>query len=307
MSELIYNKNNLMDLVCNKKGYTRLGSYTDAVTKITFICDKGHKFNMLPSGILKGNKCSVCAGKCPYYNSRKFKAFVDTLKGFELLTPYVKNQIKVVIKCPLGHIFKMIPSDFKNCKSCSICSGKNTYHTQKLFKEELYKRNWILNGEYKNSKRLIEVTCDKGHDIKIRSNDLLSGIGCGACSGGGYNTEKVGYFYLVLWKNRDNLSFLKYGVTNIGLKRIEQQYRKQNKERIFNYKILSIDKFSDGRLPLDIERNIKSLKLSSAINKSMFKDGWSETLDITEDNINLLNTVLDSFKLPLVYYKDIHY
>ncbi|AUR86432.1 hypothetical protein NVP1084O_225 [Vibrio phage 1.084.O._10N.261.49.F5] len=293
------NKNFKMDEVCDTKGYKRLTGYRDAVTKIEFICNKGHSFSMLPSGILKGNKCNICTGKSPEHQRRLFEDFVKST-SFEIIETYKHSIVKVKLKCKHGHYFSVYPSDFRKSVSCTVCSGKNKDNAKRNFKNNIGLKGWKLLDSYVNSKHLHNVICDKGHHISIRPNDLHGGVGCGKCKQTGYRSSLGGYLYLVLWDNGTS-SFLKYGITNKGAIRIQQQ---QSRQGVNNYQpdILVLKFFSDGKIPFKIEKEIKDLRLPSTITKADFNDGWSETLDINEDSLSKIKSILNlyeiSFSLP---------
>ena len=117
-----------------------------------------------------GNRCSKCSKENV---AEKFKFHYEDVQkyiesfGYELLSnEYKNNRVKLDMKCPEGHIFKMRFSDFKNNnRRCPICSGVKKYEFEEVneYVESFgYK---LLSTEYVNAKEQIIVTCpNEKHD-----------------------------------------------------------------------------------------------------------------------------------------------
>ncbi len=147
------------------KGYELLGEYINAKTKVEIRCNKGHDWNVKPNNFKSGNRCPICAGKCPIQAKEQFLELLDH-EGYELLEEYKGTHIKVKLKCPEGHEYTVIPSSFKNYRRCPHCAGSTG---QRLLQSMLEERN-IGNVIYNDRKAL------NGLELDIYYPELNIGI-----------------------------------------------------------------------------------------------------------------------------------
>ena len=283
-----------IDNMCESKNYERLSGIKKAKEKMTFRCDKGHVFHMSYTGILKGNKCNICTGKCPKHMKEKFESLVEET-DFHILETYTKAQKKVLLKCPVGHEFYIFPSDFRNSRKCTVCSGKNKAYAEKTFLQNLKNSSWKPLEPYVNSKRLQRVVCDKGHEIEIRPNDLYYGVGCGVCT---INDSDKMCFYICLWYNLKGEKFLKFGISVKPKSRFSQQKGKQtNGVHNFKNKTLLIYNYENALEAKELERIFKN-SFKFEVEKAKFPDGYSETTAFSTENLDKMKEILRDFKDP---------
>ena len=111
-----------------------------------------------------------------------FKGLVET-EGYKLLSEYKNNNIKVKLNCPKGHLWDVVPKNFKRGIRCPKCSNKCPIQAKEQFdllvKQEGYK---LLSG-YKGALKKVKIKCPKGHEYKVTPNDFKSGYRCPKCSG----------------------------------------------------------------------------------------------------------------------------
>ncbi len=88
----------------------------------------------------------------------------------------------------------------------------------------------------------------------------------------------MGYLYVVKWQTPDTSSFIKMGITNNPVEeRVKTQWRKAG--RSYSYEILNVYK-AVGKKVAEKEREIKRSLPCGVVSKSLFPDGYTETLSI---------------------------
>lgn len=120
----------------------------------------------------------------------EFQTRLNEIYGdqFELLSEYVNNETKVLLKCNrCGNeiLKKPVKMTGSTREGCYICSGKNRYKTKESFQMEVdakYPNTYIVLEEYENSKTPIAVKrIPCGHTYKVSPDNLLRGKGCPRC------------------------------------------------------------------------------------------------------------------------------
>lgn len=178
----------------NNIGYTLISNeYKNNQTKLDMMCSEGHKIKMTFGSIQQGKRCHICSRKT---SSEKKKYTYDFVKeyiesfGYVLLSEkYIRQDKKLEMVCPKGHIFKMSFSKFKQGQRCPKCCN-NKKMTHEEFIEKFYKQNPNANsieilGTYINSTTKIRCKCkvDKYEWETIPSVLLNQKCGCPKCSG----------------------------------------------------------------------------------------------------------------------------
>ena len=115
------------------------------------------------------------------------KEYIE-LFGYKLLsTEYIGNKNKLVVKCKIGHIYKVNFANFSSGKRCPECSNLRSGNSQRLSIDYInnkiigsgYK---LLSTEYKNSKTKLQFMCPKGHMFYKAWGSFQSGQRCPECS-----------------------------------------------------------------------------------------------------------------------------
>lgn len=115
---------------CIENNITVLSAYLGDKEKILVDYNCEHKQHWITShNLKKGQRCPRCSNVCPIQSKEEFCCLVKK-EGYVLLGEYIKNNIKVKLQCPNGHIFEIRPSDFKNGIRCSQC--KNSKGEKKI-------------------------------------------------------------------------------------------------------------------------------------------------------------------------------
>ena len=138
-----------------KRNIKILGPYINNRIRIECQCEKGHIFYTASKPFIMGSGCPKCAGTCP--EQAKENTYLEAQKrNIDILSPYVKANIKMSFKCHCGNTFKMTPSHFKGGHGCSNCSkaGFKFYEPAYfyVFKLEKDKNEGIGYGITNNTK-----------------------------------------------------------------------------------------------------------------------------------------------------------
>lgn len=152
---------------------------------------------------------------------------------------------------------------------------------------ELANRKWTLLSEYKNAKLAVTLRCEHGHIFSMRPDNILYSPRCNRCphcsKSNSFSVYETTYFYIVRYIVGTR-TVIKYGITNDYNKRF-RDYSKRKME------ILSIKYFTDGFYAKQIENKIKAT-FKSATTKKEFGDGFTETVEDTQANIDSIMSLV---------------
>jgi len=164
-----------------KEGYQLLSKeYKNTNTPLHVKCDKGHRYETKFNYFKQGKRCPYCAGnkKLTY---EYVKDFIEK-EGYQLLSKeYKNNRTKLLIKCPIGHEYKVFFGSFQKGQKCPYCYGnkKLTYNYVKSYIESFGYQ--LLSKEYKNTNTPLHVKCDKGHEYNPTFGNFYRGQRCLIC------------------------------------------------------------------------------------------------------------------------------
>lgn len=103
-------------------------------------------------------------------------------RGYSLMSNvYLNSLTPVEVKCPKGHVSKMLTGNFRNGANCKFCAGCVKKDIDKL-KEHFEKEGYILTSTiYKNNHTPLSFICPKGHKGNITWNNFKTGSRCNQC------------------------------------------------------------------------------------------------------------------------------
>ena len=155
----------------------------------------------------------------------------------------------------------------------------------------------ISYGIFRNTETEVKVRCSKGHTYDTRVEYLIhSNNRCNVCTSGGYNKEGEGYFYITRWYGFGE-SYLKFGITSTS---VESRIKSIGKSSKLDYEILKAFKGCAKNIML-VENQVRHFTkdIRGVCPKSWMQDGYTETLEDTKDNIDLLLSYLGDFQKVL--------
>lgn len=125
----------------NNEGYILYGKYTNTLTPIKYICDRGHEHKIRFSDWLKGDRCPYCSNHSSIgldFSLIK-KSFVD--EGYLLISNSCINAMSYLkYKCKKGHKGRVRWNNWQQGNRCKKCSN-NISRFEKEIKDYIKKLN----------------------------------------------------------------------------------------------------------------------------------------------------------------------
>lgn len=228
-----------------------------------------------------------------YEKSKSTYSNVLESEGYSTIEHYIKNNIPILTKCPNGHEYKVSPNKFKSGRRCPQCLRPQAVVAKSRFiscvNEHGYK--FPNPNSYISCSTKVELICPNDHTYNVNPTSFMnSGHRCPTCTSyGGYNQQSTGYFYLVRWTSPDgNHTFLKFGVSHDPVKRFKSQSRKTK----YTHNMICRQYYDDGNGPLSIETLVHHHLKTGVISKVLFGDGFTETCNDTEYNMNYIKSLM---------------
>jgi hypothetical protein len=166
-------------------------------TNVKIICNKHGVFKQTPGTHLRGAGCPDCNNQPRYDNNKiisKFKLIHGDKYDYSQVC-YIKNSIKITIKCHEHGFFEQTPSNHLMGKGCIACSGVNRYDNDTILTKfravhgEKYDYSQV---EYKGGNNKVIIVCPKHGRFLQRPTGHASGKGCPDCGGNiRYDNEKI--------------------------------------------------------------------------------------------------------------------
>jgi len=113
------------------------------------------------------------------------KEQIESIKGYKLLSiEYINSYSKLIIKCPIGHKFKMSWSNFNSGQKCPECNRLSKC----LNIEDLKKKILIIAPGYKlistkyiNANSKLKFKCNRNHKFRMNWDSFSQGRRCPEC------------------------------------------------------------------------------------------------------------------------------
>lgn len=103
--------------------------------------------------------------------------------GCVVLGEYVKSNINVLVKCPVGHEWSIRPANLKSGHGCPKCAGQCSEQAKEDFYKDADTRGYTILGEYIDAAAKVLMRCPVGHEWSVSPSSFKSGCGCLKCSG----------------------------------------------------------------------------------------------------------------------------
>lgn len=183
MKKITYND---MKKTIEVNGY-KLASddYTNQLTPLELICDKGHLFTSNLKRFKKGQRCPECAIENRRHSYNYVKSYIEGV-GCKLLSDnYTSDRRqKLEVMCDKSHVFLVTFKDFKNGVRCNYCNGNNAKkHTYSYVKNYIENEGFtLISSKYDNKKEKLKIECVKNHVFNMSFGAFKQGRRCPKCA-----------------------------------------------------------------------------------------------------------------------------
>lgn len=221
----------------------------------------------------------------------------NTKDYWDCYCPYCSDIDNIYVKNGCCRIFTSMTSSLKRGILPCRCSKNHKYS------EDEAKVLSKITCEHNNG-RFINIIGDyNGIDkVKIkwlRPDDIVAEVllrdlrrGKTGLNPHGFDPSKPASIYITRWYGYCE-SYLKFGITNRDVKvRVSEQ---DSASKHLDYEILYEGYSDDGGLIQDIERKCKQSLNTGACSEKLLPDGYTETVYDTEDNLNSLLQIINSY------------
>jgi hypothetical protein len=140
--------------------------YWDDISNLTWMCDKGHVWELAWRFIKQGAWCPQCT-KHRYSKEEKYeklKAIAHEKGGECLSEAFVNSQTNLQFKCAKGHIWKTKAQIILKGSWCELCfKNQITERILEDLSRIVTEKGGVMISEYTLSREKIEFQCSKGH------------------------------------------------------------------------------------------------------------------------------------------------
>lgn len=176
----------MQKLVKQRGGKCLSNKYINNKTKLKWKCIQGHVWKAVPSSIMTGTWCPICA-RNRINQSRKLtimemQAIAKKRQGRCLSKEYVNANIKLKWQCAKGHVWEAKPGHIKSGSWCPYCVGQhqNIDEMRKIARE---RGGDCISKRYINNRSKLTWRCGKGHIWEANPHNIKSGTWCPDCGG----------------------------------------------------------------------------------------------------------------------------
>lgn len=180
----------------SKGGLCLSKSLKNSKSKLTFQCDKGHRWDTTPHSVINGTWCKICGFESARHKrSDSIQTFISIAKdrgGKCTSKEYFNQTTELNFVCSKGHSFNMRASVIKRGAWCTTCQKeqnleriKNKY-SQKVIadlKRRCEQKNGkIISGNYINNRSKFIFECNQRHQWETYPYLIIKGHWCKVCA-----------------------------------------------------------------------------------------------------------------------------
>ena len=194
-----------------QEGYVLLSKeYTNAKTKLNYICPKGHKHSMAWSNWQQSKRCPSCAGLSKLTLEHVKEDFEK--EGCILLSKeYINARTKLYYICPKGHNHDIVWGGWQRGQRCPVCAGLSKPSLKQVKESFGNERYTLLSKVYTNNRTKLNYICPKGHKHSMAWCNWRQGYRCPTCddilkSGPGHYNWQGGIScepYCPIWSDKE--------------------------------------------------------------------------------------------------------
>ena len=173
------------EVSCINPNIEILGTYINSGTKILHRCKiDGYAWSVVPSSILKGVGCPMCAGKAPHTTETFIEIMNIVHPNIEVIGTYVNNKTNIDLRCKIdGHKWSPTPHNVLRGTGCPKCAGRIPIsHGEYVEMVSRINQDIDVLGIFINQSEPILHRCKKdNHEWMVRPEHILNGHGCPIC------------------------------------------------------------------------------------------------------------------------------
>jgi len=176
-----------MQRVAQERGGRCLSTkYVNALSKLDWECDKGHRWQAAPAFIKRGTWCPKCRKKMVADKQRHtieaMQKLAEKRKGRFLSLTYTNSNKPLLWECSKGHRWEAKPKKIAQGTWCPICAGniKKTIEDMQLLAKK--RGGGCLSANYKNSSSKLLWKCAEGHQWEAIASNIMRGSWCPICA-----------------------------------------------------------------------------------------------------------------------------
>jgi len=170
-------------LARNRGGYCLSTEYINSQTKLSWECQKGHRWHAKPNDIQQGHWCAECSGK-KRKTIEEMQEIAIARGGYCLSTEYIDARTKLSWQCQKGHRWHAKPNSIQQGRWCARCSGKKRKTIEEMQEIAIARGGYCLSTEYINARTKLSWQCNEGHTWMASAGAVIySGTWCAKCSG----------------------------------------------------------------------------------------------------------------------------
>ena len=114
------------------------------------------------------------------------KKFIESDNCVLMSDSYNNNSTKLLVKCPKGHEYEVMFSNFQMGKGCPECNFIKLRNDRKLpynfIKKYIQKHGYdLLSKKYNNNSTKLLLKCPKGHEYEASFGTFQQGSRCPVC------------------------------------------------------------------------------------------------------------------------------
>ena len=164
--------------------------YTNANTRMEYLCSCGKRSKISFSDFKKGNRCKACGidkrRKSRTLSYEYVKKYFKEQKCELLENEYINNSTKMRYKCNCGNVSEIDFSSFQQGGRCKKCCGKRSGDTKRLpfkYVKQYFEKQGctLLEKEYKGCDTHMKYICECGNHSKIIFSSFKNGVRCRKC------------------------------------------------------------------------------------------------------------------------------
>jgi hypothetical protein len=96
--------------------------YHNSRTKILWECDKGHRWEAIPTSVARGSWCPVC--RSTKLSIEQMQKVAQERGGKCLSSKYINASTRLLWECSAGHRWEAVPKHIKEGRWCPICGRR---------------------------------------------------------------------------------------------------------------------------------------------------------------------------------------